>query len=145
MLEKNMTLSQMLEYAPQDVDMLSLPLEAVVYLKITVLSADEATNLELIKHLFTNEEASSYFYDLTNSNIYDFVVPNNAGFVNIVEVCGTCPYGEMSIYLKELLDNYDGDAECIIDLFTHDSNHYRYTYVDKMVGVQKVIGENKES
>ena len=144
MLEKNMTLSQMLEFIPKDIDKLSLPLQAIVYLKITVMSSDEATNLDLIKHLFTNEESESYFYDLTNSNIYDFVVPNNGGFVNIVEAYGTTPYGEMSMYIKELLDNYDGDGECVIDIFTHDSNHYRYTLIDKMVGVQKII-DGKES
>lgn len=141
MLEKNMTLAQMLEWNPGDLDMLSLPLEAIVYLKITILSNNQETNMDLITHLFTNEESKDYFYDLTNSNIYDFIVPNDGGFINIVEAYGTCRYGEMSIFVKELLESYDGDAECIIDLYTHDNNHYRYSLLDHSIGVEKIEQE----
>lgn len=143
MLEKNMTLAQMLEFNPSDTDMLSLPLEAIVYLKITILSDDQDTNMGLIKHLFTNEEANNYFYDLTNSNIFDFSVPNNGGFINIVEALGTAVYGEMSIFIKELLESYMGESECVIDLYTHDNNHYRYSLLDHVFGSEKVIDGKK--
>lgn len=143
MLEKNMTLAQMLEWTPNDSDMLSLPLEAIVYLKITILSPNADTNMTLISHLFQNEESNEYFYDLVNSNIYDFIVPNNNGFINIVEALGTCRYGEMSIFLKEMLESYNGDADCVIDLFTHDNNHYRYSLLDHAFGSEKVIDEKK--
>lgn len=143
MLEKNMTLAQMLEFNPSDIDMLSLPLEAIVYLKITILSNGPDTNMDLIKHLFTNEESNTYFYDLTNSNIFDFVVPNNGGFINIVEASGTAVYGEMSIFIKELLESYNGEAECVVDIYTHDNNHYRYSLLDHAVGVEKVVDAKK--
>ncbi len=64
-------------------------------------------------------------------------------FISILELQGTRNYGETSIYLKELLENYNHIADVIIDIYTHDDKEYRLSNLDGIVKLEQ-LDKNKK-
>ena len=56
MLLENMSLKNMLDYKPSDLDMAMLPLDVIVYVKVTLVSKSRQENCGFIRYLFSSPE-----------------------------------------------------------------------------------------
>ena len=142
MLTNNMTLRQMLEFKPSENDMVMLPLDVVLYIKISIVSLFKEDNYEFIRFFFNDPDLKEYLKDMDKTIIYDFEAKKER-FVSILELQGTRNYGETSIYLKELLENYNHIADVIIDIYTHDDKEYRLSNLDGIVKLEQ-LDKNKK-
>ena len=140
MLNANMTLKEMAKFEPLDDDMLSLPLNAVVYLKVSIISLDKNDNYEFIKFFFSDEEINDYINDIPSTIIYDFdgTNTNQEKFITIFDTTSKIPFAELSIYLEELLNKYSHEADVIIDLYTHDSQKHRLSNLEGIVKLEEM-------
>lgn len=137
-----MTLREMAEFEPKDEDMASLPLEAVVYLKIALISLSKEDNYGFINYFFSDEEITDYINDVTSTIVYDFDATNTdqEKFITFFDTTSKVKYGELSIYLEEILNKYGHEADVIIDLYTHDNNKYRLSNLEGIVKLEKCNG-----
>lgn len=140
MLSEKMPLMEMVNYKPSEMEMASLPLDIVVYIKVSIVSLYKEDNHEFIRYLFEKEDIKDYFKDLNDTAIYDF---NSAGtnkerFVTIFELNSLYNYSFISDYLKEVLEGYDHVADVIIDLYTHDDKEYRLSNLDGIVKLEEL-------
>ena len=142
MLTNNMTLRQMLEFKPSENDMVMLPLDVVLYIKISIVSLFKEDNYEFIRFFFNDPDLKEYLKDMNKTIIYDFEAKKER-FISILELQGTRNYGETSIYLKELLENYNHIADVIIDIYTHDDKEYRLSNLDGIVKLEQ-LDKNKK-
>lgn len=128
----------MVDYEPNDSDMLSLPLEAVVYIKASIVSMSKADNYDFIKFFFNDEEINDYINNVNQTIIYDFdgSLTNEEKFVTIFELTSKVKYHELSMYLEELLNKYNHEASVIIDLYTHDNKKYRLSNLEGIVKLE---------
>lgn len=139
MLEKEMSLIEMINYNPSEMDMAKLALDIVVYIKVSIVSLYKEDNYEFIRYLFSNEDISTYIKDKDDIAFYDFdgTGTNQERFVTIFEMYSLYNYQNVSEYLKELLDGYDHRADVIIDLYTHDDKKYRLSNLDGIVKLEE--------
>ena len=142
MLTNNMTLRQMLEFKPSENDMAMLPLDVVLYIKISIVSLFKEDNYEFIRFFFNDPDLKEYLKDMDKTIIYDFEAKKER-FISILELQSTRNYGETSIYLKELLENYNHIADVIIDIYTHDDKEYRLSNLDGIVKLEQ-LDKNKK-
>ena len=142
MLTNNMNLKQMLEFKPSENDMAMLPLDVVLYIKISIVSLYKEDNYEFIRFFFNDPDLKEYLKDMDKTIIYDFDAKKER-IVSILELYGTRNYGETSIYLKELLENYNHIADVIIDIYTHDDKEYRLSNLDGIVKLEQ-LNKNKK-
>ena len=142
MLTNNMNLKQMLEFKPSENDMAMLPLDVVLYIKISIVSLYKEDNYEFIRFFFNDPDLKEYLKDMDKTIIYDFDAKKER-IVSILELYGTRNYGETSIYLKELLENYNHIADVIIDIYTHDDKEYRLSNLDGIVKLEQ-LDKNKK-
>ncbi|MDO4940919.1 MAG: hypothetical protein Q4E33_04425 [Erysipelotrichaceae bacterium] len=124
MLDKSMSLHEMMYFKPEDSDMLSLPLDVLVYTKIFVTSGNEDDNIEFIKYLQANDIQNN-LYEYEKTNFYTFTAPDKSRFVTIFEVYSVKTYYEISDFFFEILKEYNHDCDIVIDMFTHDNHLYR--------------------
>lgn len=124
MLNKKMSLHEMMYFKPEDSDMLSLPLYVLVYAKVFVTSSNEEDNINFIKYLQANDIKSS-LYDYEKTTFYTFFAPDNSRYVTIFEIYSLKTYFEISDILFEQLKEYSHDCDIVIDFFTHDNHLYR--------------------
>ena len=143
MLTKDLTLSKMVAFKPTDEDMLSLPLDVIVYCKVSVVSLNKNDNYDFIKYLFSDEELHIFFKDANKTIFYDFdgTQTNQEKYINIFELYSLYNYENVSYYLQELLQNYTHEADVIIDLYTHDSRSYRLSNLDGIVKLEEMAIE----
>lgn len=134
----------MINFKPSDMDMLSLPLEIVVYLKISVVSLSRDDNYNFIKYLFSDEEMNEFFLDIQDTLFYDFDgrLTDQEKYINIFELYSIYNYDNTSLFLKEILEGYTHEADVIIDFFTHDSKIYRLSNLDGVVKLEEIIPKN---
>ena len=137
-----MNLKQMLEFKPSENDMAMLPLDVVLYIKISIVSLYKEDNYEFIRFFFNDPDLKEYLKDMDKTIIYDFDAKKER-IVSILELYGTRNYGETSIYLKELLENYNHIADVIIDIYTHDDKEYRLSNLDGIVKLEQ-LNKNKK-
>ena len=137
-----MNLKQMLEFKPSENDMAMLPLDVVLYIKISIVSLYKEDNYEFIRFFFNDPDLKEYLKDMDKTIIYDFDAKKER-IVSILELYGTRNYGETSIYLKELLENYNHIADVIIDIYTHDDKEYRLSNLDGIVKLEQ-LDKNKK-
>lgn len=142
MLTNNMTLKQMLEFKPSENDMAMLPLDIVLYIKISIVSLFKEDNYEFIRFFFNDPDLKEYLKDIDKTIIYDFNTKQER-IVSIFELYGTKNYGLSSIYIKELLENYNHNADVIIDIYTHDDKEYRLSNLDGIVKLEE-LDKNKK-
>lgn len=126
MLDKSMSLHEMMYFEPQDGDMLSLPLEVLAYVKVFVTSIDQQLNTNFISYLSQNN-IKDYIYDFQSTTFYTFESPNKDRCVTLFELYSTISYYEISDFLYELLSKYTHDCDIVFDFFTHDNHLYRLT------------------
>lgn len=140
MLLDNMTLSQMITFEPNDVDMAMLPLDATVYIKTSLVSISKEDNYGFIKHLFNDVETNDYINDTNKIVFYDFDATNTdqGKFITIFEMTSKVKYAEVSLYLEEKVKSYNHDAFVIIDMFTHDSKKYRLSDFDGVIKLEQL-------
>lgn len=143
MLLDNMTLNQMIEFEPNDIDMAMLPLNATVYIKVSIVSAIKEDNYSFIRFLFSDPETNDYINDLNSIAVYDFDGTNTSQekFITIFEMTSNARFEETSLFLQEKLKEYNHDAFVIIDLFTHDSKKYRLSDFDGVIKLEKLNNE----
>lgn len=141
MLNEKMTLRQMIDSAPSDLDMTMLPLDVVVYVKVALISLNKDDNYDFIRYLFTNEEMSTYFKDIKDTIFYDYdsSETNRERFITFFELYSLYNYDNVSEFLKELLQFYSHEADVLIDLYTHDSKKYRLSNLDGIVKLEQMI------
>lgn len=141
MLNEKMTLRQMIDSAPSDLDMTMLPLDVVVYVKVALISLNKDDNYGFIRYLFTNEEMSTYFKDIKDTIFYDYdsSETNRERFITFFELYSLYNYDNVSEFLKELLQFYSHEADVLIDLYTHDSKKYRLSNLDGIVKLEQMI------
>ncbi len=137
-----MTLKQMLEFKPSENDMAMLPLDVVLYIKISIVSLFKEDNYEFIRFFFNDPDLKEYLKDIDKTIIYDFNTKQER-IVSIFELYGTKNYGLSSIYIKELLENYNHNADVIIDIYTHDDKEYRLSNLDGIVKLEE-LDKNKK-
>ena len=142
MLTNNMTLKQMLEFKPSENDMAMLPLDVVLYIKISIVSLFKEDNYEFIRFFFNDPDLKEYLKDIDKTIIYDFNTKQER-IVSIFELYGTKNHGLSSIYIKELLENYNHNADVIIDIYTHDDKEYRLSNLDGIVKLEE-LDKNKK-
>ena len=141
MLTENMSLRKMLDFKPSEMDMLMLPLDIVVYCKVTVVSEDPQINYGFIRYLFSNDELPEYFKEIEDTLFYDFdgTGTDQRRFVTIFELYSLYNYDNVSEYLKEVLMFYDHEADVLIDLYTHDDKAYRLSNLDGIVKLEEMF------
>lgn len=139
MLNKDMSLIEMINYMPSDMEMVSLPLDVVVYIKVSIVSLYKEDNYEFIRYLFSKEDIKEYIKDSEDMAFYDFdgTNTNQERFVTIFEMNSLYNFQNISEYLKEILEGYDHIADVIIDLFTHDDKQYRLSNLDGIVKLEE--------
>lgn len=145
MLSKEMTLIQMINFQPSDMQMASLPLDIVVYIKVSIVSLYKEDNYEFIRYMFGKEDINEYIKDKDDIFFYDFDATgtNQERFVTVFEMFSLYNYANVSDYLKEMLEGYNHIADVIIDLYTHDDKQYRLSNLDGIVKLEeckKTIG-----
>ena len=139
-----MSLRKMVEFKPSDVDMAMLPLDVVVYVKVSVVSLEKNDNYDFIRYLFSDESMSNYFKDINDTIFYDFDGrnTNQEKFITIFELYSLYNYENTSSYLNELLQFYTHEADVLIDLYTHDSKEYRLSNLDGIVKLEQMNNKN---
>lgn len=137
-----MTLTEMAHFEPNEEDMLSLPLTAVTYLKVSLVSLSMEDNYGFINFFFKDKEVEDYINDIPSTVVYDFdaTKTDQEKFVTIFELTGKANFHEISVYLEELLNNYSHEADVIIDIFTHDSKKYRLSNLEGIVKLEELHG-----
>ena len=142
MLTNNMSLRQMIDFKPNDEDMALLPLDVTVYVKVTAISKDKNTNYDFIRYFFADEETSRLFKDLNKTIFYDFdatEVKNSGKFLTLFELYAYDSASSILFPLKEILDNYNHNADIFLDLYTFDNKIIRLSDVDGIVSAENVI------
>ena len=144
MLTDNMSLKKMLVFKPSDMDMAMLPLDIVVYIKVSVVSTERNDNYDFIRYLFINEEISDYFKQIKDTVFYDFDGRNTDGkkFITIFELYSLYNFDNISSFLKEIMESYTHEADVLIDLYTHDSREYRLSNLDGIVKLEEITKNN---
>ena len=139
-----MSLKKMLDFKPSDMDMAMLPLDIVVYIKVSVVSTERNDNYDFIRYLFTNEEISDYFKQIKDTVFYDFDGRNTDGkkFITIFELYSLYNFDNISSFLKEIMESYTHEADVLIDLYTHDSREYRLSNLDGIVKLEEITKNN---
>lgn len=140
MIEDKMSLIEMINYKPTDLEMASLPLDVVVYIKVSIVSLYKEDNYDFIKYLFEKEDINQYIKDINDISFYDFdgTNTNQERFVTIFEMYSLYNYANISEYLKEILEGYSHIADVIIDLYTHDDMQYRLSNLDGIVKLEEL-------
>ena len=139
-----MSLKKMLVFKPSDMDMAMLPLDIVVYIKVSVVSTERNDNYDFIRYLFINEEISDYFKQIKDTVFYDFDGRNTDGkkFITIFELYSLYNFDNISSFLKEIMESYTHEADVLIDLYTHDSREYRLSNLDGIVKLEEITKNN---
>ena len=135
MFVSNMPLKAMINFAPNDEDMVLLDLDVVVWARISIVSIEKAVNYAAVKYFFTNEDFTALFKNIQHTTFYDFDGTNTKQncFVTIAELYGLEKDTITIDTLKELLEAYDHSADVIIDIFTHDNKKHRLSNLDGIV------------
>lgn len=135
-----MSLIEMINYKPSEMDMMNLPLDIVVYIKVSIVSLYKEDNYDFIRFLFEKEDFKDYFKDIDDTTIYDFdsTGTNKERFVSIFELYSLFNFDFISEYLKETLGDYNHVADVIIDLYTHDDKEYRLSNLDGIVKLEEL-------
>lgn len=139
MLNKDMSLIEMIKFKPSAMDMASLPLDIVVYIKVSIVSLYKEDNYDFIRYLFSKKDINEYIKDTNDIAFYDFdgTGTNQERFVTIFEMNSLYNYANISDYLKEVLEGYSHVADVIIDLYTHDDKEYRLSNLDGIVKLEE--------
>lgn len=139
MLDKKMSLIEMIKYKPSEMDMAMLPLDIVVYIKVSIVSLYKEDNYDFIRYLFAKEDINTYIKDINDISFYDFdgTGTDQERFVTIFEMNSLYNYANVSDYLKEMLEEYNHVADVIIDLYTHDDKEYRLSNLDGIVKLEE--------
>lgn len=139
MLTKEMSLIQMINNQPTEMEMATLPLDVVVYIKTSIVSLYKEDNYDFIRYLFGKEDIGEYIKDTNDIAFYDFdgTGTNQERFVTIFEMFSLYNYANVSDYLKEVLEGYDHIADVIIDFYTHDDKQYRLSNLDGIVKLEE--------
>lgn len=124
MLNDKMSLHEMMYFKPEDSDMLSMPLEALVYVKVFATSNKDMDNVDFVSYLH-DTDLKEDLYEYESTNFYQFSSPNKDRFITIFELYGNKPYQELSEHFLEVMSNYSHNSDVVIDMFTHDSHLYR--------------------
>lgn len=140
MITSKMTLREMIDFIPSEEDMLSLPIEDVVYIKISIISLNKDDNYSFIRFLFSDEEANNFFNNISSTIFYDFdgTNKNQEKYITIFDLTSKCIFQETSMYLEELLNRYTHEANVIIDLFTHDNKKWRLSNLEEIVKLEEI-------
>lgn len=140
MLVNNMSLRQMVDFKPSDEDMAMLPLDVILYIKVSVVSLSKDDNYGFIRFLFNNPDIVNYLKDINGTVIYDFdgTSTKQERFVSIFEAYSLKNYYQTSEYLKDLLQFYSHEADVLIDIYTHDNKEYRLSNLDGIVKLEEL-------
>ena len=140
MLVENMSLKRMIEFKPSDEDMAMLPLDVVLYIKVSIVSLNMEDNYNFIKFFFSNEDIYDYLKDINKTIIYDFdgTSTKQERFVSIFELYGLKNYNLTSDYLKEIMELYSHETDVLIDIYTHDNKEYRLSNLDGIVKLEEL-------
>ena len=135
-----MTLREMLDYQPSELDMAMLPLDIVVYVKVTLVGLEQSDNYGFIRYLFSSEEVPGFFKDFRDTVFYDFDGrrTDKEKFITIFELFSLYNYINVSDFLKELLENYTHETDVLIDFYTHDDHSYRLSNLDGIVKLEEM-------
>lgn len=125
----------MISFEPSDEDMAMLPLDVVVWSRLSIISISKETNYSAIKYLFENELFKGLFKDIEKTAFYDFdgTKTKQNCFVSICELMGTKNASSTIDDIKEVLEAYDHTCDIIIDIYTHDNKKYRISNLDGII------------
>ena len=139
MLTEKMSLIDMINFKPSDMDMATLPLDIVVYIKVSIVSLYKEDNYDFVRYLFEKEDINEYIKETNDISFYDFdgTKTNQERFVTIFEMYSLYNYHNVSEYLKEVLEGYSHVADVIIDFYTHDDKEYRLSNLDGIVKLEE--------
>lgn len=135
MLNKEMTLKNMIDMVPGGDDMAMLDLDVVVYIKATIVSIDKRINHAFIRHMLIEryqDEVLDTFKAFDKTVFYDFMYADERA-ITIFELYSKKTYAETESFLSEILESYSHDAEVLFDIYTHDMHAYRLSDLDAIV------------
>ena len=140
MLNKQMTLREMVEFKPSTMDMANLDLSIVTYIKVSIVSLYKELNYDFVRYLFKSEDIRTDFKDIDDTIFYDFdgTNTNSPRFITIFELYSLYSYSNASDLLKEILEEYSHEAEVLIDFYTHDNKEYRLSNLDGIVKLEEL-------
>jgi len=125
MLNNKMSLKEMMDFKPNDTDMVSLPLNIVTYIKSFVVSYNRDDNINFIRYLFTQSDVNAYFNNIDATTFYDFdgSETKEGRFVTCFEVYGLVNAENEQFFLNEVLKEYENNdmVACIFEIYTHDN------------------------
>lgn len=130
----------MIDFTPRSDELLEMPLDVIVWCKVTAVSYEQKTNYDFIRFLFSDEEVPSYLKDYSKTQFYDFDGTNTdqARFVTIFELNSLMNYASLSIWLLDLMNRYNHDADIVIDMYTIDDKVYRLSDIDGIVKLDEL-------
>lgn len=139
MLDKKMPLREMIDYKPSDMEMASLPLDIVVYIKVSIVSLYKEDNYDFIRYMFSRDDIAQNIKEPSDISFYDFDATGTKQerFVTVFEMFSLYNYQYISDYLKEILEGYNHVADVIIDFYTHDDKQYRLSNLDGIVKLEE--------
>lgn len=124
MLNQKMSLYEMMYYKPKDEDMLNLPNEVLVYIKVFVTSDKQEKNNEFVRFI-KDEGVMEDLYEPLQTDFYVFNSPDKTRNVTIFELYSKTQYYEISEHFMEIMRKYNHDCDVVIDFFTHDDHFHR--------------------
>lgn len=141
MLRNTMSLRKMIDFKPSSYDMAMLPLDVILYLKVSIVSFSKEDNYEFIRFLFNDHDIVDYLINAKKTIIYDFDgrETSKEKFVTIFELFASQNFVQTSDYLKEILEYYSHKADVLIDIYTHDDKEYRLSNLDGIVKLEEIL------
>lgn len=146
MLRNTMSLRKMIDFKPSQEDMAMLPLDVVVYIKVSIVSESKELNYNFIRFLFNDPDIVNYLVNVDKTIIFDFdgTETKQERFVTIFELFANHNYAQTSEFFKELLEFYSHEADVLIDLYTHDDKEYRLSNLDGIVKLEEIEKNNEK-
>ncbi|MBQ1477586.1 MAG: hypothetical protein IIZ33_05530 [Erysipelotrichaceae bacterium] len=139
MLVHNMTLRQMVDFKPDDLDMAMLPLEVTVYIRVSIISLYKQDNYDFIRWFFS-QDIRDDLYQMEKTVIYDFDGSDTKQerFVSVFELYAKPSCAQVTDHFKEVLEEYDHVADVVMDFFTHDNKTFRLSNLDGIVKLEEL-------
>jgi len=135
MLDKSMTLNQVINCTPTLEELSVLPLEVNSLIKVVIVAQSQKAAYDFIRYMFSddNQVVLELFKDLSKTVFYDFDHTNYevSKYIMAGELYATEEQETVTRFLEELLeDSPIKDIEVVFDLFDTEEKHYRIALYD---------------
>ena len=128
MITKDMTLTELINYIPDQEELAMLPLDVNGIVKVIVVGKNQQEVYDYFRYIFSEEfkVIEDIFKDIRKSVILDFdhSMYEDARYIGITEFYPIEDIDTTNRFLQELIEEYEG-VDVIFDLFDQEGKHYR--------------------